>query len=517
MQRLASYVSGEWREGAGDQEPLYNPATEAVLAETSTAGLDLGAALAYAREEGGAQLRALNFRERGELIAAVYRVLHGAREELIELAVANGGNTRGDSKFDVDGATSTLSAYAALGAELGAERYLLDGAPVDLAGSRIQGWHVRTPRHGVAVHIGAFNFPAWGFAEKAAAAWLAGMPVLTKPAPATALVAWRSVQLLIEANVLPPGALTLVSGAPGDLLDHVAWQDVVAFTGSSSTGLAVRGHHALLERGVRVNVEADSLNAAVLLPGAPSSAVDAFVRDVVRDITQKAGQKCTAIRRVLVPEAELEQVRERLCDGLSQVIVGDPALDQVRMGPLTTALQRERVRAGLAALAGATDVVWGGPDGASPVGVPAGKGYFVGPTLLQARDALAPSPVHEVEVFGPAATLLPYSGAVADAVRIVRRGAGGLVVSVYGDDRDSLTTLVAELAPWHGRIVLIDSKIADKAIAPGTVLPALLHGGPGRAGGGSELGGLRGLELYQQRTAVQGNGPLVARFVRKPS
>ncbi len=513
MQTLANYVEGRWVEGKEPLSELVNPATEQVLARTSTTGVDMKRALDHARDTGGPALRAMTFAERGALLEQMSKSIYAEREELIGLAVANGGNTRSDAKFDIDGATGTLMAYAELGKQLGERTLLVDGEPFDISGSRLQGWHVVSPRHGVAVHIGAYNFPAWGWAEKAATALLAGMPVLSKPATATSLLSWRTIQLVVEAGILPPGALSLLCGSAGDLLDHLEWQDVIAFTGGGDTGRSIRGRERLLDQGVRVNVEADSLNAALLLPDASDSAFDAFIRDVHRDMTQKTGQKCTAIRRIIVPDGDVPRVREALCERLARVRIGDPASDGVDMGPVATAAQKRSVHEGVRKLLEQAKVAWGDPDKVEPVGVPDGKGFFVPLLLLEADDALAATNVHNHEVFGPVATLMPYNGSAAAAASIVRAGEGGLVSSIYGDDRRLLGELVALLAPWHGRLVVVDGKIADKSIAPGTVLPNLVHGGPGRAGGGEELGGLRGMALYQQRTAVQGNGPLIGRLI----
>jgi len=513
MKELASFVGGKWVPGSGSPAELVNPATEEVLATASTTGVDMAATLDFARDTGGPKLRALSFAQRGELLERMSKTIHAARDELIGLAIANGGNTRSDAKFDIDGATATLMAYAELGKKLGDRHILTDGEPTDLAGSRLQGHHVLSPRHGVAVHIGAFNFPAWGWAEKAACALLAGMPVVTKPATATALLAHRTVELVVEAGILPDGVLSFLCGSAGDLLHHLGWRDVVAFTGGSSTALQIRKTDRLLAEGVRVNIEADSLNAAILLPGADDATLRAFVRDVQRDMTQKTGQKCTAIRRVIVPEAELERVSELLVEMLATIKVGDPSLDDVRMGPVATAAQKRDVTVGVARLRSETELAWGDPDGLEPLGVPKGKGFFVPILLLRAQDALAATAVHEHEVFGPVSTLLPYDGSADHACRIARAGQGGLVSSIYGDDRKLLAEVVQGVAAWNGRLVVVDAKVADKSIAPGTVLPGLVHGGPGRAGGGEELGGLRGMALYQQRTAVQGNGPLVAKLI----
>jgi 3,4-dehydroadipyl-CoA semialdehyde dehydrogenase len=511
METLQSYLSGEWIAGTGKTSTLVNPTTEEAVAETSTEGLDLGKAVAFARAEGGPALRALTFAQRGELLRAMSRAIHGHRDALIELAILNGGNTRSDAKFDIDGASGTLAVYADLGKELGDQRFLLDGEGIQLGRSpRFFGQHVALPRHGVAVHVNAFNFPAWGLGEKAACAILAGMPVIAKPATSTALVTFRIVQLLVEAAVLPRGALSLVTGSPGDLLTHLGGQDVLAFTGSSDTASAIRLMPSIARNSVRMNVEADSLNGAVLGPdAAPGSETYAlFLKDVVRDMTQKAGQKCTAIRRVFVPRAHLDQVRDDLADRLRDVKVGDPALEGVTVGPLATAQQLRDVRAGIARLAAEAKVALGGAGPFEKVGVPGDKGYFVQPTLLVNDGPAVAHAVHEHEVFGPVSSLLGYEG-TDSLIAGVARGGGGLVCSVYSDDRAFAAEMVFGIAPFHGRLMLGSEKIADQTPGPGTVLPQLVHGGPGRAGGGEELGGLRGLAFYSQRTALQGSRPVL--------
>lgn len=511
MTELESYLGGRWVRGGGPGATLVNPATEEPLARASSEGLDLAAALAWAREEGGPALRALTFRQRGELLRAAARTIHAHRDELIALAIANGGNTRSDARFDVDGASGAFAAYAELAEELPDGRVLADGDPAQLGRSpRLVGQHVQVPRHGVAVHVNAFNFPAWGLAEKAAAALLAGMPVLSKPATSTALVAWRLAHVLVDGQVLPPGALSLLAGPPADLLDHLGAQDVVAFTGASATGRRVRGGEAVLANGVRVNVEADSLNAAILGPDvAPGSDLwDLFLADVVRDMTQKAGQKCTAIRRAYVPAGRLGAAGEALSDRLAAVKVGDPAREEVGMGPLATAQQLRDGREGVALLATAAERVFGDPAATAAIG-PGGKGYFMGPVLLASRSPSPRDAVHGREVFGPVATVVAYDGTASQAAERAAWGGGGLVASVYSDDREVVEGAVLGLAPWHGRVVIGSSRIAAQAIPPGTVLPQLVHGGPGRAGPGEELGGRRGLALYLQRTALQGERALV--------
>jgi 3,4-dehydroadipyl-CoA semialdehyde dehydrogenase len=507
MRELESYLSGSWVSGTGSGTALVNPATEEVLAVASSEGLDLAGALRFARERGGPALRSLGFRERGERLRAMSRAIHSHRDELIGLAVANGGNTRADAKFDVDGASATLASYADLGAELGDDRILADGETTQIGRSpRLAGRHVRVPRHGVAVHVNAFNFPAWGLAEKAAVALLAGMPVLSKPATSTALVAWRIARILVDEQLLPEGAFSFLAGGAGSLLDHLGAQDVVAFTGSSATGRLIRASPAVLDRGVRLNVEADSLNVAVLGPdvAAGSEVMDQFIGDVVRDMTQKAGQKCTAIRRASVPEGRLDEVVQALRERLAAVRVGDPSREDVDMGPLATAQQLRDAREGIAELASAATVVFGG---AAVVGE--GKGFFVAPTLLVSRSPRADDAVQAREVFGPVATALGYDGTAARAAELAAWGGGGLVASVYSDDRAFLEAAVLELAPHHGRVTIGSSRVATQAIPPGTVVAQLVHGGPGRAGGGEELGGRRGLDLYTQRTALQGDRGLV--------
>jgi len=513
MQKLSSYLMGAWCAGDDEGSPLYDPTTEQLVARASTSGLDIGAAMTYARDVGGPALRAMTFAERGALLAAMSKAIHAKREELIEMGRINAGNTRGDAKFDIDGASGTLMFYAKLGESLGDQRLLMDGEAAKIGGARLVGQHVLAPRPGVAVHINAFNFPAWGLAEKAACAILAGMPVVSKPGTATALMAWGLVQAVVEADVLPPGVLNFVCGSARDLLDHVEWSDVVAFTGGADTADRIRRHPRVMDVQPRLNIEADSLNAALLVPDADDATYDCFIRDLHREMTQKTGQKCTATRRALVPEDMIDEVIEDVGERLQRTVVGDPAADGVRMGPLASASQLASAKEGIAALREEADVVWGEPDGGPLTGVEQGRGYFQTPLLLKARDPDTARAIHDIEVFGPVATLVPYDGTAASATAQIQRGQGGLVASVYGDDRPFLREAIFGLAGWHGRVVVTDGKVADRAMAPGMALPHLLHGGPGRAGGGQELGGLRGLTLYQQRCAIQGNGPLLARLL----
>jgi oxepin-CoA hydrolase/3-oxo-5,6-dehydrosuberyl-CoA semialdehyde dehydrogenase len=503
---LESHLEGKWVAGKGKTATLVNPATEEPIARCSTEGVDLGAALAFARDKGGAALRAMSFAARGEMIRAMSRAIHAHRDELIGLAIANGGNTRSDAKFDIDGASGTLAAYADVAQEIGDVRVLQDGEPTQLGRSaRLFGSHVFVPRHGVAVHVNAFNFPAWGLAEKAAVALLAGMPVVSKPGTSTALVAHRIVKILVDEKLLPEGALSLVCGSAGDMLDHLTGQDVLAFTGSSGTGSMLRGGKAVLAHSVRVNVEADSLNAAVLGPDVEdgSDLLNLFLTDVARDVTQKTGQKCTAIRRVYVPAGKLDAVVELLRERLAAVKVGDPSREETGMGPLATAQQLKDVREGIAKLESCAKIVFGSREPAFA------KGFFLAPVILVASGPRPGDAVHSHEVFGPAVTVMPYDGSPGAAATLVAAGGGGLVASVYSDDKEFLQGCVLGIAPFHGRVTIGSSKTAAQSIPPGTVLPGLVHGGPGRAGGGEELGGRRGLAFYMQRAALQGDRALL--------
>jgi len=506
MIELKSHLGGNWVSGRGKASVLVNPATEAEIATAGTEGVDFAAARAYARDVGGPALRALTFRERGAMLKAMSRALHAKRDELLDCAIESGGVTRSDGKFDVDGATGTLAFYAELGDKLGDARLLDDGEAVQLGRSpRLFGAHAYVSRLGVAVHVNAFNFPAWGLAEKAACALLAGIPVISKPATSTALLSYRIVEILVGEKILPPGALSFVAGSTGNLLELLDGQDVLAFTGSSTTGATLRGGKSVVAHNVRVNVEADSLNAAVLGPDVDASGdtFNLFVSDVVRDMTQKTGQKCTAIRRVYAPKDRVATVVDALKERLALVKVGDPAKEETTMGPVATAQQLRDVRAGIELLAKHGRVVLGG---AAPI---ADKGYFVAPTLLVSESPRPDDAVHNHEVFGPCATVMPYDGSAEDAARLVRAGGGGLVSSVYSDDREFVQSCVMGIAPAHGRVTIGSAKIAGQAIPPGTVMPSLIHGGPGRAGGGEELGGLRGLAFYMHRVALQGDRALV--------
>jgi len=515
MKVLKSYLEGRWQEGKGEGAALLNPTTGETVARASADGLDLARALAFAREKGGAALRALTFAERGEILQKLANAIHEAREPLIAASIENGGTTRGDAKFDIDGGMATLAHYAELGRTLGARRFLVDGDGEKVTRSaRFYGYHVRVPRPGVAVHINAFNFPTWGMAEKLAASLLAGMPVVTKPATSTALLAHDVMDAWVKTGALPEGSLSFLAGAAGDLLSHLGPFDVLAFTGGSATAKTIRSHPNVVAQNVRVNIEADSLNSTVLGPDVePGSDLwHTFVRHVVTEMTQKAGQKCTATRRIFVARAHVDALEDALKEALSSVKVGHPASQGVTVGPLATPRQRDDAQAGIQKLvsSGARIVFGDGP--ATLVDADASKGCFVPPTLLRADKPSDAAAVHAVEVFAPVSTLLPYES-TAEVVSLAARGEGGLVSSLYSDDRACVEEVALGLAALHGRVLVVSSKTADQTIAPGMVLPSCVHGGPGRAGGGEELGGLRGLEFYMQRTAVQGDRTVLSRVL----
>ncbi len=512
MKTLRSYIRGDWHEARTGLVPLVNPSTEETIAQAGSEGIDFAAVLDYARETGGPALRAMTFAQRAMLLKEMSKVLRDHRDELLEISARNTGTTKADGSLDVVGGSGTLAYYFALGKGLGDRTFLAEGDGVQLAKTEgFYGRHILVPRHGVAVHINAFNFPVWGFAEKAACALLAGTPVITKPATSTAMVTERAIELIVEADILPEGALQLIVGSTGNLLDLLGAQDVLAFTGSADTARGLRSRANLLAANTRVNVEADSLNAAVLAPDVQdgSATFGLFLKDVTREMTQKSGQKCTAVRRILIPRDRVDAVQEALVAKLSEVVVGNPEDPSVKMGPLATAQQLEDTVRGIGELKVAARIVHGTGQRTDGAGVPAGKGFFLQPTLLRSDDARHAGPVNEREVFAPVATLLPYDGTARDAAEIVALGGGTLVTSAYTDDASWAGDFVARGGGDTGRIYIGSESSAEVAPGSGAALPQTLHGGPGRAGGGEELGGLVGVKLYLQRVAVQGAKALV--------
>jgi 3,4-dehydroadipyl-CoA semialdehyde dehydrogenase len=511
---LPNHVAGRWVSGRGAGTPLFDPVLGDEIARVDATGLDLAEAFAFARDSGGAALRALNYAQRAELLAKVGAVLQANRDAYYAISTANSGTVKNDTAVDVDGAIYTLSTYAKLGTTLGDRRFLADGDAARLAKEPVfQSQHVLVPTHGLALFINAFNFPAWGLWEKAGPALLSGVPVIVKPATATAWLTQRMVADVVAAGVLPPGALSVICGSSAGLLDQLQPFDVLSFTGSADTAAVIRRHAAVAERSVRVNIEADSLNSALLLPGvAPGSqAFELLVKEVAREMTVKSGQKCTAIRRVLVPEALYAPVAEAVSARLAKTTVGNPRNETVRMGSLVSRAQLAAVREGLARLGAVTDTLHDGARHALVDADPA-VACCVGPTLLGTRradDSDGAALVHDLEVFGPVATLVAYRD-LTHALALARRGQGSLVASVYGSDAAAIAPAALDLAASHGRVHVVSPEVAASHTGHGNVMPQSLHGGPGRAGGGEELGGLRALNFYHRRAAVQAGSAVLA-------
>jgi len=504
--QLESFIAGRWQSGTGTPVMLRDATTGEVIANASADGLDVAAGLRHAREVGGANLRRLTFHERAALLKTLAKHLTEKKDELYRLSYATGA-TKADSWIDIDGGIATLFVYASKGMrELPDAHVYVEGATESLSKSGgFLGQHICLPLEGAAVHINAFNFPVWGMLEKLAPTFLAGVPAIVKPATATAYLTELTVRRIIESGILPEGALQLICGGVGDLFDHLTCQDTVAFTGSASTARKLRMHPAVIDRSVRFTAETDSLNSCVLgpdaTPGTPE--FDLFVREVAREMTVKAGQKCTAIRKALVPAAIAEDVIEALQSVLRKIVLGDPRLEQVRMGPVASLAQRREILGQVAKLEREAQVVCGHGGPLDLAGADADRGAFIAPTLLHCKDPVRAAAIHEVEAFGPVCTVVPYEG-LDSAIALARRGAGSLVGSVFTADETHAAQLVLGLAPFHGRLLVVNRDCAKESTGHGSPLPHLVHGGPGRAGGGEEMGGIRGVLHYMQRTAVQG-------------
>ncbi|KEI43833.1 phenylacetic acid degradation bifunctional protein PaaZ [Saccharopolyspora rectivirgula] len=504
MVALRSYVNGDWHVPSDEGVPLHDAVTGDEVARVSSAGIDMASVLEHGRSKGGPALAELTFHQRAALLKALASHLREHREELYALS-ARTGATLADSKFDIDGGIGVLFSYSSKGRrELPNDTVYVDGSVEALGkGGTFVGQHVCTPLRGVAVQINAFNFPVWGPLEKFAPAFLAGVPTLIKPATQTAYLTHRLVELMVESDLLPEGSLQLVCGSVGDLFDHLTDQDLVSFTGSAATGQRLRAHPVVAANSVRFNVEADSLNCSVLGPDAVPGTDEfkLFVKQLVTEMTVKAGQKCTAIRRALVPEHLLDDVVEAARERLARVVVGNPASEQVTMGALASLEQREEVRRSLKALLEAGTLVHGDPERVEVVDADAERGAFLPPLLVRCADPELPQP-HEVEAFGPVSTIMPYRDA-DHAVELARRGKGSLAGSVVTADAEFARKVVLGAASRHGRMLVLNSRNAKESTGHGSPLPMLVHGGPGRAGGGEEMGGIRGVLHHMQRTAVQ--------------
>lgn len=501
--RLESFVAGRWHSPIDDGEPFVDATTGESIGTLSSTGVDFAAAVEYGRDVGGAALRALTFHQRATILRALGKLLidDASRDVLYRLS-ARTGATQSDSSLDIDGGASVLLSYASRARrELPNAHLVVDGQVENLSrdGSFL-GIHVLTPRTGVEVQINAFNFPIWGMLEKLAPAFLAAVPTIVKPAPETAFLAEAAVRIMIDSDFLPEGSLQLICGEPGNLLDQLGGRDSVAFTGSATTAARLRAHPAIAGRSVRLTVEADSINAAILAPsaGPGTPEFDLFVREVVTEMTVKAGQKCTAIRRALVPHEHIDAAEGALRRALGDVVIGAP--DKSDMGPLVNSTRRDEVARSLGTLASVAEPVI---DSRDFEGVNTTHGAFLAPTLLRATDRFSPL-IHTTEVFGPVATVIGYDS-IAEAADLAARGQGSLVTSIFGSATGEITELALGVASHHGRVLIVDAAMAPASTGHGSPLPHLVHGGPGRAGGGEELGGMRSVHRHLQRTALQGS------------
>jgi oxepin-CoA hydrolase/3-oxo-5,6-dehydrosuberyl-CoA semialdehyde dehydrogenase len=507
MIKVQSFAEGKWHFGSADAREVSHAVTGEPFARVSSSGIDFEGMLRYGRGAGGTALRQMTFHERARMLKAIALHLTANKEQFYKLSLASGA-TKNDAWFDIDGGIGTLFVYSSKGRrELPDERMLVDGNLEALSrnGSFV-GHHVCVPLEGVAVHINAYNFPCWGMLEKLAPTFLAGMPAIVKPASVTSYVAEAVVRSIIDSGILPDGALQLISGSTGDLLDHMTGQDVVTFTGSASTGIRLKQTDAILRSGTRFNMEADSLNFTMLGPDIePASAsFDLFIKEVAKEMTIKAGQRCTAIRRTFVPSQLVQPVVEALIKRLGGVTVGNPAVESVRMGPLVSEDQRTEVLQNIELLVEAGSLVMGGRESMNLVDADYESGCFVSPTLILCDEPSAVSAPHEIEAFGPVNTIMPYDG-IDDAVALTKLGRGSLVGSLVTDDDDVARQIVLGTASHHGRLLFLNQGCAAESTGHGSPMPHLVHGGPGRAGGGEELGGIRGVKHYMQTTAIQGS------------
>jgi len=503
---LQSLIAGRWI-GAQPGQMLASAIDGRPVAHAHADALDFGEALAYARGTGIKALMAMDFQERAARLKALAKYLGERKEELYAISHHTGA-TRTDGWVDIEGGTGTLFAYASMGSnELPSGNLIHEGPAVQLGKQgKFLGSHILVPRGGVAVHINAFNFPVWGLLEKFAPTFLAGMPCIAKPATATSYLTEAMVRMVQESGLIPDGALQLVIGGTGDLLDRLDGFDVVTFTGSADTAAKLRAHDNLIRKGIPFNAEADSLNCAILAPDVTpdDEEFELFVKEVAREMTVKAGQKCTAIRRAIVPRQHLDAVAQRLRERLAKTVVGDPSREGVRMGALASLAQKADVAERVAQLAQGNEIVYGERDGFAPVGDGVAGGAFFAPTLLLCRDAMRDERVHDIEAFGPVSTLMPYDD-IDEALALAAKGKGSLVGTLVTRDPKIAARAIPMAAVHHGRLLVLDREAATESTGHGSPLPMLKHGGPGRAGGGEELGGIRAVKHYLQRAAVQGS------------
>ncbi len=510
MSKLENYILGKWIPGDGEGQPLFNAVTGEQIASATTKGIDMVAALQYARTVGNPALRKMTFHERGLMLRALALHLRNHLDSFYQLSYQTGA-TKADSWVDIEGGIGNLFAYASLRRKFPDQPYCLDGEYHSLGkANTFMGHHLLLPKEGVAVHINAFNFPVWGMLEKIAVNLLAGVPAIVKPATITSFLTEAVVKEIASSGILPNGALQLLCGSAGDLLNHVNEQDVITFTGSAGTGQMLKSNPHILASNVPFTMEADSLNCIVLgedvTPDMPEW--DIFIKEVRREMTAKSGQKCTAIRRIFVPQNKLEDVHLSLGKALAQTTIGNPLNEKVRMGSLAGEAQRQEVKAQVQKLLASSQLIYGSLDSVELIDADNTKGSFMSPLLLLNEQPFNNTAVHEVEAFGPVSTLMPYQS-IDDAVALAKLGKGSLVSTIVTASQDLATKYVLGAGTWHGRMLILNNDCARENTGHGSPLPLLVHGGPGRAGGGEEMGGMRGVKHYMQRLAIQGSPDMI--------
>ena len=510
MNQLGNFISGKWITGEGDGQVLYDAIDGTPVATASTKGIDFASVLNYARAKGNPALRKMTFQERGRMLRALALYLLEHKEEFYRISQRTGA-TRVDSWIDIEGGIGNLFSNASLRRKLPDQPFCLDGDAIPLGKAQtFMGHHLLVPKEGVAIHINAYNFPVWGMLEKIAVNLLAGVPAVVKPATVTSFLTEAVVRRIDASGILPDGALQLLCGSAGNLLDHVQSQDVVTFTGSAHTGLMLKSHPVILANSVPFNMEADSLNCMVLgtdvEPGNPEW--DLFIKEVRKEMTVKAGQKCTAVRRIFVPENRMEAIWVALTTELSKTVIGNPANEKVRMGALAGNGQREEVRAQVQKLLASSEIIYGSLDSVAVVDADAVTGAFLSPLLLVNHHPFSSDEPHNIEAFGPVSTLMPYQHN-DDVIALSKLGKGSLCSTIVTNDPVQARDYVLGAATYHGRILVLNNDCAKESTGHGSPLPLLVHGGPGRAGGGEEMGGLRGVKHYLQRTAIQGSPTMI--------
>lgn len=504
--KLGNYILGNWIEGDGEGQKLFNAIDGEFIAAVTTQGLDFNLILEYGRKKGSIALRKMTFQERGKMLKALALHLFEQKEKFYPISFKTGA-TRADSWLDIEGGIGNLFSNASLRRKLPDEIFALDGENIGLSkGGSFAAQHILLPKEGVALHINAFNFPVWGMLEKIAVNLLAGVAAVVKPATITSYLTEAVVKEIIDSKILPKGALQLICGSAGDILDHVTSQDVITFTGSASTGLMLKSNANVLRENVPFNLEADSLNCIVLGndvdPGMPEWEI--FIKEIRKEMTSKAGQKCTAIRRIFVPVNKMEDVSKDLSVSLSQTIIGNPENEKVRMGALAAQSQKKEVRERVQQLLVSSQIIYGSPDSVEVIDADENRGAFISPLLLINESPFTSEEVHNTEVFGPVSTIMPYKN-TEEAIELAKLGKGSLVSSLATVNEQFAKDFILGAGTYHGRILMLNRDCAKESTGHGSPLPMLIHGGPGRAGGGEEMGGLRGIKHYMQRVALQGS------------